>query len=413
MDVPRAQLRRRHRLRYALVALALVGVGVGLLSLRPAVPRVERSTLWIDTVRRGTMLREVRGTGSLVPESQRVVSALSAGRIDRVRVRPGARVEPGTLLVEMSNPDVQLQALDAERQVKLAEADLASLRASLETQRLEAVASVAAARSALREAGRSVRVADTLAAHGLASAMEVERARDRAEEARARDESERRRLAVLTDALRAQLDLRQLEVERLRGIARFQQERVDAMQVRAGAAGVVQELALEPGQWVNPGQLLARVAGPERLKAVIRIPETDARDLTLGLSAVVDTRNGTVRAHVSRVDPAVQNGSVAVDLVFDAALPKGARPDLSVDAAVQIDRIPNALYVGRPAQGGSESEVRLFRLDPDGHGATRVPVRLGRGSASTVEIRGGLREGDRVILSEMTQWDSYDRVRLR
>lgn len=413
MDIAREKPRRRHRLLYAGAAAAIVTAVVGFVNLRPAAPQVERSTLWIDTVRKGTMVREVRGNGTLVPESQRIVSALTAGRVDRVLVRPGTRVEAATLLIEMSNPDVQLQALDAERQVKLAEADLASLRASLETQRLAAVSAVASVHSELKEAERAARVAETLSAQGLASAMEIERARDRVEEVRARDESEHQRLAVLTDALRAQLDLRRLEAERLRAIARFQQERVASMQVRAGAAGVVQELALEPGQWVNPGQLLARVAGQERLKAVVRIPETDARDLTLGLAAVVDTRNGTVRAHVSRVDPAVQNGTVAVDLAFDAPLPKGARPDLSVDATIQIDRIENAVYVGRPAQGGSESEVRLFRLDPDGRGATRVPVRLGRGSASTIEIRGGLKEGDRVILSEMTQWDSSDRVRLR
>jgi HlyD family secretion protein len=412
VDIPRAKPRRNHRLLIA-GGVVVVLATVGFVRLRPAAPQVERSTLWIDTVRRGTMVREVRGNGSLVPENQRLVSALTAGRVDRVLVRPGTRVEASTLLIEMSNPDVQLQALDAERQVKLAEADLASLRASLETQRLAAVSAVAGVHAELREAERAVRVAETLAQQGLASTMETERARDRAEEVRARDESERRRLDVVTDALRAQLDLRRLEVERLGAIARFQQERVTSMRVRAGAAGVVQELALEPGQWVNPGQLLARVAGQERLKAVVRVPETDARDLTLGLSAVVDTRNGTVRAHVSRVDPAVQNGTVAVDLAFDAALPKGARPDLSVDATIQIDRIENTLYVGRPAQGGSESETRLFRLDPDGRGATRVPVRLGRGSASTIEVRGGLKEGDRVILSEMTQWDTSDRVRLR
>jgi multidrug efflux pump subunit AcrA (membrane-fusion protein) len=413
VDVVREKPRRRHRLLYVGAAAALVGAVTGFMSLHPAAPEVERSTLWIDTVRRGTMVREVRGAGTLVPESQRIVSALTAGRVDRVLVRPGTRVETATLLVEMSNPDVQLQALDAERQVKLAEADLASLRASLETQRLAAVAAVASVHSELREAERAARVAETLAGQGLASTMEIERAQDRAEEVRTRDESERQRLAVLTDALRAQLDLRRLEVERLRAIARFQQERVASMQVRAGAPGVVQELALEPGQWVNPGQLLARVASPERLKAVIRIPETDARDLTLGLTAIVDTHNGTVPAHVSRVDPAVQNGSVAVDLAVDAPLPRGARPDLSVDGTIQIDRIENALYVGRPAQGSSESEVRLFRLDPGGRGATRVPVQLGRGSASTIEIRGGLKEGDRVILSEMTQWESSDRVRLR
>uniref|UniRef100_A0A832I2K2 HlyD family efflux transporter periplasmic adaptor subunit n=1 Tax=Eiseniibacteriota bacterium TaxID=2212470 RepID=A0A832I2K2_UNCEI len=413
MDIPRVKPHRSRAPMLLGVAAAVVLGSVGVSRLRPAAPEVERSSLWIDTVRRGTMVREVRGAGTLVPESQRIVSALTAGRVDRVLARPGARVEAGTILLEISNPDVELQALDAERQLKLAEADLASLRASLESQRLVAESDAAAATSELREAERQAAVAERLTAEGLASGMETERARDRVESARVRARAEARRLVVLTEALAAQLELRRLEVERLRAVARVQRERVASMRVAAGAAGVVQELSLEPGEWVNPGQALARVAGPERLKAVVRVPELQARDLAIGLPAVIDTRNGTVAGRVSRVDPAVQGGTVAVDLAIEGALPKGARPDLSVDATIQIEKLDGVLYVGRPAEGSSESEVRLFRIERDGHTASRVPVALGRGSANTVEIRSGLAAGDKVILSEMSRWDGVDRVRLR
>jgi HlyD family secretion protein len=389
-------------------------VAVAIMSLRPAAPTIERSTLWLDTVKHGEMIREVRSTsGTLVPEDQRIVSAMTAGRVDRVLVRPGARVDAGTVLIEISNPDVQLQALDAERQVKLAEADLANLRANLESQRLGAVSSAAAAHTELREAERGITIAERLTKEGLTSGMDVDRARDRAEEARAKNDSEQRRLSVFTDALQAQLDLRRSEVDRLRAIARFQEDRVASMTVRAGAAGVVQELALQPGQWVNPGQELARVAGQDHLKAVVHIPETQARDITLGLPAVVDTRNGTVKGTVARIDPASQNGTVTVDIALPAALPRGARPDLSIDATVTIERLPDATYVGRPADGSSETTTTIFRVESDGNTATRVPVKFGRGSANTVEILSGLRPGDRVILSEMSRFENTTRIRLQ
>ena len=386
---------------------------VGLSQLKPAAPSIERSTLWIDEVVRGEMLRQVRGNGSLVPEDLRIVSAMTAGRVERVEVRPGARVEPATVLLQLSNPDVQLQALDAQRQVKLAEAELAQQRAVLETQRLASVTAVASARREYNEAERAVRVAERLTGEGLASAMEIERSRDVLTEAGERLESEKRRLAVSTEAVKAQLELRESEVERLRSIARFQQDRVASMTVRAGQAGVLQTLSLQPGQWVNPGQEMARVAGQDRLKAVVRVPETQARDLTLGLPAEVDTRNGVVTGRVSRVDPAVQGGTVAVDIQLDGELPKGARPDLSIDAVIEIERLPDVLHVGRPSNGSSESTVGLFRLDRDGRTATRVPVALGRGSADRIEVRSGLEPGDRIILSEMSRWDGIERVRLK
>lgn len=413
MDIPR--VREKRDLRWFIIGgvLLVLLATLGVSRLKPAAPSVERSTLWIDTVKRGEMLRQVRGTGTLVPEDLRVVSALTAGRIERVIVRPGAKVEAGTILLEMSNPDVQLQALDAERQVKLAEADLAALRSTLESQRLGAVSTVASTRTQMNEAERGVKVAERLAADGLASGMEIDRARDKLEEAKSLFESEKSRLVLLTDALKAQMDLKRSEVDRLRAISAFQRERVASMTVRAGQVGVVQSLSLQPGEWVNPGAELARVAGQDRLKAVVRVPETQARDVALGLPVVVDTRNGTVKGRVSRIDPGAQGGTVAVDVAIEGVLPRGARPDLSVDATIEIERLPNVLYVGRPADGSSEATVGLFVLGADGHTATRTPVKLGRGSVNTIEVLSGLKVGDQVILSEMSRWDAVARVRLQ
>ena len=412
MDIPRQKPKSRRTPILIAIGVLVVAGTVGLSRLRPAAPNVERGTLWIDTVKRGEMLRQVRGNGTLVPEDLRVVSALTAGRIDRVIVRPGAKVEIGTVLLEMSNPDVQLQALDAERQVKLAEADLAALRSSLESQRLAAFSAVATSKRAANEAERSLKVAERLASEGLTSSMDIDRARDNLDAARDQYDSEQQRLVLMTESLRAQLSLRQSEVERLRAISRFQGDRVASMTVRAGQKGVLQSLSLQPGQWVNPGQELARVAGQDHLKAVVHIPETQARDLALGLVAEVDTRNGIVKGHVSRVDPGAQNGTVSVDIALDGALPRGARPDLSVDATIEIERLADVIYVGRPADGSSETTVGLFVLEADGRHARRIPVELGRGSANSIEVRNGLKPGDQVILSEMTRWDSVDRVKL-
>ena len=413
MDIPRQAKRRSRTLIWAGAAALLALMTFGMTQLKPAAPTLDRSSVLIDTVHRGEMVREVRGTGSLVPEDQRLVSALTAGRVERVFVRAGAKVQASTLLLEMSNPDVQLEALDAERQVKLAEADLAGQKASLESQRLAEESAVASVKLEVKDAERDVKVAERLSNEGLNSEMDVEKARDRADDARTRYQAEQKRLEVLAQSLDAQLDLRKSEVERLRAIAKFQNERVASMQVRAGADGVLQELSLQPGAWVNPGQLMARVAGQDRLKAVVQVPEIQARDLTLGLKAIVDTHNGTVSAHVAQVDPAVQNGTVSVDLAIDGELPRGARPDLSVEAVIEIEKLENVLYVGRPAEGSSEATVPLYRLERDGHLAIRVPVKLGRGSANSVEVLDGLNDGDQVILSEMSRWANNDRVRIR
>jgi multidrug resistance efflux pump len=393
--------------------IAVVLTTVGLARLKPAVPSVEAGTLWMDTVKRGPMLREVRGPGTLVPEQIRWVSALTAGRVERIFVQPGARVESSTLLLELSNPDVQLESLDAQRQLTLAEAETASLRAQLETALLAQEAALATARSDYQEAKRGVAAAERLNQEGLNSTNEVERARDRATELETRLEAEEKRLDIARETIDTQLALRRSQVERLKAICEFHRTQVTSMRVTAGDKGVLQELPLQVGQWVNPGALLAKVVQPERLKAVLRIPETQAKDVVIGQKAVIDTRNGTVPGHVARIDPAVQEGAVAVDVGIDGKLPAGARPDLSVDGTVEIERLSNVLYVGRPAFGQSDGVVGMFKVVNGGRYAVRTQVRLGRSSVNTIEVIQGLQVGDRVILSELSQWDSADRIRLK
>jgi len=414
VDIVREKPKRPHRIIWVGAGVAAVLLTtLGINQLKPAAPDIERATLLVDKVKRDTMIVSAHGSGTLEPESQQLVSAVTAGRVDRVLARPGTRVEPGTVLVELSNPDVELQALDAERQLKLAEAELASLRSTLEGARASQQAALAASQTELREAERGVAVSQKLAADGLASSMEIDRAQDKAIEARAKHDAEQRRMELADDALKAQLDLRRSEVERLRAIARFQRDRVASMKVLAGAAGDVQELSLQPGQWVQSGQLLARVSASDRLKAVIRVPEGQARDLALGLPVSVDLRDAVARGHVARIDPSVTDGTVTVDVGFDQALPRGARPDLSVDGTIEIAKLPDVLMTGRPVNVSPDGITPLFRLEKDGHTATRVPVRVGRASFNSIEIVGGLAAGDAVILSDMSEWDHVARVRLR
>jgi len=413
MDVPRQPKKRPRALIWGGAALVLALMTWGATLLKPAAPSLDRASVMIDTVARGEMRREIRAIGTLVPEDQRLVPALTAGRVEHVYLRPGAKVEAGTLLLDMTNHDVQLEALDAERQLKQAEADLAAQRATLESSVLSTQADVATAQLEMKDADRAVKVAERLAADGLMSQMQIDQARDKSEEAKQKLESQQKRYELVKQSTAAQLDLRKSEVERLEAIAKFQRERVASMQVHAGAAGTVQELSLQPGQWVIPGQLLARVAGQDRLKAVVQVPEINARDVVAGLPATVDTHNGIVKARVARMDPSVQNGTISVDLTIEGDLPRGARPDLSVEAVIEIERLPNVLHVARPADGSSEATVPLFRLDRDGHTAEKVMVRLGRGSADEVEVLEGLKEGDRIVTSEMSRWATADRVRIK
>ena len=414
MDIPREKKPDRKRFLYIGGGLAtLVLLTLGLSRLKPAAPSVDEGTLWMDTVRQGQMLREVRGPGTLVPEQIRWVSAVVPGRVDKKLVQPGERVTAGTVLLELSNPDVEIQRLQAERSLTESQAQLVSLKTTLETQRLNQAGVVATVRSEYREALRKAASDSSLAAQDLISTAEYSRSRDRAEEYTERLELEQQRLQIYTENIDSQLAVQRTQVRRLKAVADFQGSMVDAMVVRAGASGVLQELPLEVGQWAISGATLAKVVQPERLKAVLRIPETQARDVAIGQTSTIDTRNGVVKGHVIRIDPASLNGTVAVDVTFTEPLPKGARPDLSVDGTIEIERLDNVLHVGRPAYGQANSTVGLFRMVNGSREAERVRVELGRSSVNAIEIVRGLAVGDVVILSDMSRWDGVERVRLK
>ncbi|HEY5087413.1 MAG TPA: HlyD family efflux transporter periplasmic adaptor subunit [Gemmatimonadaceae bacterium] len=419
MDIPRERAPNRRRYIYGAVGLvAVVAVIIGVASLKPAAPGIDRSSVVIDSVRRGDMVIDVRGPGSLVPEQIRWVSAVTAGRVDRIDVRPGATVTDTTTLLELSNPDVQLEALSAQQQLSAAEAALVTLRIGLSTQKLAQEGVVATTTSDYNDAIRNATAFDELEkkgflAKGLLAPMDVSKAKDKAVELKARMSIEQQRLDVMSQSVAQQMELQKAQVDKLRDIAQFQQNRIASMQVRAGAAGQVTELSLEPGQYVLPGTNLAKVAQPGRLKAVLHIPETQAKDIQIGQVASIDTRNGLIPGHVIRIDPGAVNGTVEVDVGLDGALPKGARPDLSVDGTIELDRLRNVLYVGRPAYGEPESTVGLFKLTNGGKEAQRVNVKLGRASVNMVEIVQGLSAGDKIITSDMSGSDTQNRVRLQ
>lgn len=414
MDIKRAPQKKTKRYFYiAAGVVAVAGLTVGLGSIEPAAPTVERGPLWIDTVKKGEMVRQVRGPGTLVPEQIFYLSAVTAGRIERIHHRPPDKVADTTLLMELSNPDVQLQSLEAQRQLTAAQGQLVSLRTTLQTQRLNQAAIVAQVKAQAQEAERQAEMARTLGKDKLLSPMEQQRLLDAATETRTRLEIEEQRLDLMSKSIEHEVSLQEAQVERLRAVARFQENNVQSMKVRAGNAGVLQELPFELGQWVTPGQVLARVAQPGRLKAVLRIPETQAKDVALGQSASIDTRNGIVPGRVFRIAPSSQNGTVTVEVALEGQLPPGARPDLSVDGTIEIERLEDVLHVGRPAYGQAESTVGLFRVDPDGKSASRVNVKLGRSSVNTIEVVSGLNPGDLVIISDMSAWDSHEKVRLR
>ncbi len=413
MDIKREPKTRRSR--YGLIAAgvgALALVTVALSRLKPAAPTVERSAVWIGVVSRGSMLREVRGNGRLVPEQIRYISAVTGGRVERVLVRPGTAVQAGTVLLEMSNPDVELQSLTAQQQLAAAQAQLVSLRTTLETQRLNQAGTVATTRAQLREAERQLVSGESLASRNLIAQNDLARVRDQVEELRTRLGIEQQRLALMAGTIDSQLVLQREQVTRMRAVAEYNLVRVASMRVTAGVDGVVQDLNLQPGQWVQSGTSLAQVVQPGRLKAELRIPETQARDLAIGQTAVVDTRIGEVPGRVIRIDPQAVNGTVTVDVSLEGTLPQGARPDLTVEGRIEIERLNDILYTGRPAYGQPNSTTSLFKLVPGGH-AERVSVRLGRASVNTIEVLGGLAVGDSVLLSDMTRWDNVDRVRVK
>ncbi len=414
MDIRREPKSKKKRWIYiagGIVAVIVITVALG--RLGPAAPGVDRSTVWTDSVSRGEMVRSVRGPGTLVSEQIRWVTALTAGRVERILKEPGAEVDSATVLLIMNNPDVEIQALEAQRQRTAEEARLVDLETRLENQRLAQEALVATVYSQHREAQRTVVNNEELSEKGLISEFELKNSRDRAEELALRLDLERRRLDVMKEAEDSQISAQRAQVERLRSIAEFRQNLVESMEVVAGVSGVLADLPLENGQWVISGEVLARVVQPGRLKAELRIPETQARDVAIGQVALIDTRNDTIPGRVVRIDPAVQGGAVLVDVRLEGPLPKEARPDLSIDGTIEIERLSDVLYVGRPAYGQANSLVGLFKVVDNGNAAVRVTVRLGRSSVNTIEIVEGLSVGDEVILSDMSAYDQYDRVRLR
>ena len=414
MDIPREPRHKKKPLIYGGIAAAVaLLLTIAVAGLDPAAPTVDRSLVVLDSVVRGTMVRQVRAPGNLVPERIRFVPAVTAGRVERKLVAPGAVVDARTVLLELSNPEVQLELLEAQRELSAAEQQLVSLRTSLENQRLNQASALATVRAQYLEAKRNADAARELIKIEAMSRAEAATAIERAEELETRLQIERDRLTLMTESVAPQLEVQEGQVGRLRNIVAFQRNRLASMAVTAGMAGVLQDMPLEEGQWVLPGQTLARVVNAERLKAVLRVPQVQARDVALGQRVLVDTRTDTIPGHVLRIDPAVEGGAVAVDVALDAELPEGARPDLAVDGTIEIERLPDVLHVGRPAYGQAESTVGLFKLVDGGGYAERVQVRLGRGSVNTIQVINGLNEGDVVILSDMSRWDQYDRVRIR
>ncbi|MEN6601350.1 MAG: HlyD family efflux transporter periplasmic adaptor subunit [Bryobacteraceae bacterium] len=364
-------------------------------------------------MKRGPMVRQVRGLGTLVPEEILWIPAPADGRVESILVRPGAPVGRDTVLVVLRNPEMELAALDAEYQVKAAEAKYTDLKVRLASDRLNQQAEVAKIESEYKQARLKADADEALGKLGLLASLQTKISVSAAEELAHRHQMEKKRLSIGVESVDAQLAVQRAEVDKLRALHILKRSQLEALKVRAGAAGVLQELPVEVGQRVTAGTILAKVAQPERLKAELKIAETQAKDIQLGQRCSIDTRNGVIDGRVMRIDPSVKEGTVTVDVKLEGSLPAGARPDLSVDGTVELERLEDVVYVGRPTSGQPNSTITLFRVSVDGKNATRVQVKLGRGSVTTIEVLEGLQSGDQVILSDMTTWDSYDRIRLQ
>jgi HlyD family secretion protein len=416
MDIARPSQARQKRIRrivYGGAGLATVLlITLGLARLKPAAPKVDRATVVIEAVKRGPMLRQVHGIGTLVPEEIRWIPAATEGRVERIVVLPGTAVKSDTVILELSNPEAELQALDAESQLRAAEAQYIELKVRLESQRLDQEAAAARVQADYHQARLRADADKQLAKEGIIADITLQISTVAADELANRHRLEQQRLSINDESVKAQLAVQEAQVEQRRALARLRRSQFQALRVRAGMDGVLQQVPVEVGARVSPGANLARVAQPGKLKAVVKVAETQARDIQPGQSASVDTRNGVIQAHVIRVDPAVQNGTVTVDLGLDGALPKGARPDLSVDGTVELERLDDVLYMGRPAQAQADGLVGLFKVAEGGGEATRVKVKLGRSSVSVIEVVEGLKQGDQVVLSDTSAWDAYDRIRL-
>lgn len=420
MDIQRPesvkQAKKRKQITFGVAGAVVIAlVSVFLARLQPAAPTVERATVWVDTVKRGELVRQVRGLGTLVPvdEARRWVPASTQGRVERIILRPGVQVTPDTVVLELSDPQVQQAMQDAEQQLRAAEADYNSLKARLDAETLNQRAQAAIVRADFENARTEREMNEGLAKDGLVSNLILKQSVVRAESLATRDSIETDRLKVSEASARAQLQSAQALIDQRRSTFTLRRQQVDQLRVRAGMTGVLEQVPVEVGQQVQPGTNLVRVADPTRLKAELRIAETQARDLSIGQIAAVDTRNGIIPGKVIRIDPAAQNGTVTVDVELMGELPRGARPDLSVDGTIELDRLNDVLYVGRPAFGQEQSTVGLFKLNPATGEASRAQVQLGRSSVNTIEILGGLAAGDQVVLSDMSAWDQFERIRLR
>jgi HlyD family secretion protein len=417
MDIARPSNLRKKRIKQgvyagtALVAVLLMTLGVS--RLKPAAPTVEAATVWRDTVRRGPMLRQVRGLGTLVPEDIRWIPATTQGRVERIGLRPGTSVKADSIILELTNPQLEQELEDAELKVKSAEASQANLRVQLQNDQLQQRAASATVEAEYNKAKMQAQMNEALAKDQLVSDLVLRQSKVDAEQLAIRNEIAKQQLASSEESMRARLAVQQSDLDQIRAILQLKKRQHDELKVRAGFSGMLQLVPVEVGQQVAPGSNLARVANPSRLKAELKIAETQAKDIQIGQLAQIDTRNGVVEGRVIRIDPSVQNGTRTVDVSLPDELPKGAVPDLSVDGTIELERLADVLYVGRPAFGQEQSTVGLFKVEQDGSGATRVQVKLGRNSVNQVEVLSGLKVDDSVILSDMSAWDAFDRVRLK
>ena len=416
MDVQRTdRLQQKKRKRTLLIGVGLAAVllvSFGLAQLEPAAPTVEGGALYFSIVERGEMLRQVRGPGTLVPESLQWITAATQGRVERILVLPGTVVDAETVLLELSSPELEQQIVDAESELKAVEADYVMLRAQLESQVLTQESVLAQVVSEHSQAKLQLEANERLMTEGLLPEIDFKRSQLATDQLATLEQIERERLEKARRSTEAQLQAGSSRLEQQRALMNLRRQQFASLQVRAGMEGVLQEVRVEEGQRVTAGSTLAQVAQPDRLKAELRVPETQAKDLRVGLSVSIDTRNGIVPGRLSRVDPAVREGSVTVDVALEGELPQGARPDLRVDGTIEIERLEDVLYVGRPAYGQANQTVSLFLVNSEEDEAQRVQVRLGRSSVSTVEVVEGLQEGDRVILSDTSKWDDFDRIRI-
>jgi HlyD family secretion protein len=417
MDIQRpsnAHAKKIRRIIYACVAVVSVaGVTFGVTRLRPAAPSVDKATIWTDEVKRGPMLRDVRGLGTLVPEDIRWIPAQTDSRVDRILIHPGTIVQPSTVILELTNPELQRDVLDAEYQLKAAQADYENLKVQVNSELLNQRATTAQVRSDYEQAKIQHEVDERLLAEGLSAQVTTQLSKVKMEQLAIRLQLEEDRTENATDSSKARLMAQQAHIDQQRALYDLKHSQLDALHVRPGIQGVLQVVPVEVGQHVTPGTNLARVADPKRLKAEIKIAETQAKDVAIGQASSVDTRNGIVRGVVSRIDPSVQNGTVTVDVQIVDPLPLGARPDLSVEGTIELENLRDVLYVGRPVHGQSDSTVGLFKLVDDGSEAVRVNVKLGKSSVNSIEILQGMKVGDKVIVSDMSAWDTVDRIRLR